>query len=112
MKSIYVCCPLKSSKFPFNEIYKYVTKPGIFAFIPLPNPNLPMKKIIQLNKHHIINCDEVWVFGKYGKDCAWEQGFAQALGKPVRIFLTKKNLKSVMKDEMLKSCPITFEEIR
>lgn len=109
MTKVYVCTPLKLSKFPFEQIQRTLLSRGVFAFVPLPQPLLPIGLVIQLNKHHLVNCDEVWVFGRIGRDCAWEIGFAQALGKPIRFFRSAKNLQILENDEMMKSCPMTVE---
>lgn len=111
MKKIYVATPLKLKKFEFDLIQRQIRSHDVFAFIPLPQPKLPIEKCIMVNKHHIEKCDEVWVFGVYGRDVAWEIGYAQALGKKIVVFQTKKNLKNVKDDEMMFSRQIEIREV-
>lgn len=106
MKRVYVATPLKLEKFPFEKIQRTLLQMGVFAFVPLPQSALDKDLVIHLNRHHIELSDEVWVFGKYGRDVAWEIGYAQGLGKMVRIFKTDANQQNVTDDEMMFCLPI------
>lgn len=46
-------------------------------------------------------CDEVWVVGEFGRDCAFEQGFATGIGKAMVIFRDEKNKERLDSDWMV-----------
>lgn len=100
MKKVYICTPLKSEKFEINSISKIILKENIFAFIP-PSEQLLNKKLgAKVDQVMIRSCDELWVFGNFGRDCAWEIGFAQGLNKKVKIFVNKNN-KDILKTDWM-----------
>lgn len=45
-------------------------------------------------------CDELWVVGRYGRDCSLEMGFAAGIGKKIRIYRDKTNCNRLSQDWM------------
>mgnify|MGYP003687626069 CR=1 FL=1 len=100
MKKVYICTPLKKEKINLDQIQKMISTEEVFAFIP-PTEQLKDKTLGALiDKKMIENCDELWAFGLFGRDCAWEIGYAQGLGKKVKLFIDEKNKKILEEDWM------------
>lgn len=103
MKKVYICTPLQKHKFDLKKISTEILKEKVFAFIP-PVGQLENKELGKMvDKIQIEMCDELWAFGLLGRDCAWEIGYAQGLGKPVKIFIDDEN-KEMLDDWMLFCC--------
>lgn len=100
MKKVYISTPLKPEKFKLEQIQAQILKAGVFAFIPTTVEVSPTQGAA-VDKLMLDLCDEVWVFGAVGRDCAWEMGYAQGLGKPVVFFVTSDNKDRVQSDWML-----------
>lgn len=92
MKKVYICTPLSDEKFNLKLIsLKILNNPDVFAFIP-PQGQLCDKELgSRLDKKMIEMCDELWVFGEFGRDCSWEIGYAQGLGKRVIVIRDDSN---------------------
>lgn len=101
MKTVYISTPLKEEKFDINMIHEAILKEGVFAFIPPNSPKVRQDQGAIVDKLMIDQCDEVWVFGVIGRDCAWEIGYAHGLKKPVKFFKTKANEQILKQDWML-----------
>jgi nucleoside 2-deoxyribosyltransferase len=99
MKRIYVCTPLKSGKFDLPLIVKTLPE-DVFAYIPPTDPTKPKIEGALLNRKMIDLCDEVWVFGPLGRDCSWEIGYAEGLGKKIIVHINNNN-QDVLNDWML-----------
>ena len=100
MLKVYVCTPLKTEKFKLELISRTLLEQNVFGFIP-PQGQLVDKKLGSLlDKRHIDLCNEVWVFGPIGRDCAWEIGYATGLGKNVKIFVDESNMHVINEDWM------------
>lgn len=100
MKRVYVCTPLAAGKFDLELISITLLARNVFAFIP-PRGQLNHKTIgAKLDRKMIDACDEVYVFGPIGRDCAWEIGYATGLGKPVTIFQNESNAGMLREDWM------------
>ena len=101
MLKVYISTPLMGEKFNLKRITEVLLSyPNVFAFIP-PIGQLEDKKSgALLDKNAILNCDEVWVFGKIGRDCAWEIGYANGLNKPIKFFMTQEELSHISEDWM------------
>lgn len=111
MKKIYICTPLSQNKFDLSEISKQILKEKVFAFIP-PSEQLFEKKLgSSLDKMMIENCDEVWVFGEIGRDCAWEIGYAQGLNKNVIFHVNNKN-KHILEEDWMVTINLTIKKLR
>lgn len=103
MKKVYICTPLKKNKINLDQIQGVLIKEDVFAFIP-PTEQLKDKKTgAALDKKMIESCDELWAFGLFGRDCAWEIGYAQGLGKKVKLFIDKKN-KIILDEDWMTLC--------
>jgi hypothetical protein len=101
MKRVYVCTPLKDEKYPGGTIHQVLLRfPNVFAFIPPTSQIIDKELGAALDKRMIELCNEVWVFGPIGRDCAWEIGYAQGLGKPVVFHLDQTNAQIVNEDWM------------
>lgn len=103
MRKIYISTPLKPEKFRLDQIQTALLQDKeAFAFIPTTAESKggPTRAAL-LNKQMLDLCDEVWVFGPIGRDCAWEMGYARALGKPIVFFSTKENENIIPTDWML-----------
>lgn len=100
-KLVYICTPLKPEKFNVQAIHDKVAEERVFAFIPTPDIRADKASAALLDKQHIDQCDELWVFGPIGRDCAWEIGYAQGIGKPVVFFEDSSNAHVVRDDWML-----------
>lgn len=99
-KKIYVCTPLATGKFNLKQIQETLIHNGVFAFIP-PTDQLNEKAIgAKVDKQMIELCDELWAFGPIGRDCAWEIGYANGLGKKVKLFVDMMNEHVVQDDWM------------
>lgn len=92
-KLIYVCTPLKEAKFLINTIHEqiYNSEDPVFPFISSTGPQTGKEHASYIDKSMIEMCDEVWVFGAFGRDCAWEIGYAQGLGVHVKMFVDTSN---------------------
>lgn len=100
MRLVYICTPLAASKFDLAKISQTILNEGVFAFIP-PTGQLNAKQMgVALDRRMIDLCDELWAFGPIGRDCAWEVGYAQGLGKPTKIFIDKSNQYVKLEDWM------------
>jgi nucleoside 2-deoxyribosyltransferase len=100
-KKVYISTPLKPEKFDLDAIQKEILKAGVFAFIPPTEEKNDRKQGAQIDKLQIELCDEMWVFGPIGRDCAWEIGYAQGLGKHVKFFRSPVNEHVVQEDWMI-----------
>lgn len=110
---IYVCTPLNQDKFNLKQITEVCLrhKQFIFPFIP-PIGQLSDKKLgAQLDKTMIELCNEMYVFGNIGRDCAWEIGYAAGLNKPITIFIDDSNKASFDDDWMTVCKNVTFKNI-
>lgn len=97
---VYISYPMNPEKHNLTEITKIILKHKVFASIPPPG-QLESKKIgAELDRLLIEKCEEVWAFGKIGRDCAWELGYAVGLGKNVRIFINDENRYILFEDWM------------
>lgn len=106
-KTVYICTPLSEGKFNLEKISKTIIHENVFAFIP-PQAQLQSREIgANLDRKMIDFCDEVWAFGPIGRDCSWELGYAQGLGKPTRIYLDKSN-EDMVKDSWMMPLGCTF----
>lgn len=98
---VYISTPLLGDKFNLKRITSTLLKyPEVFAFIPPVGQLENKKEGAILDQMAIINCDEVWVFGKIGRDCAWEIGYATGLGRKVVLFMDKEELQHIEEDWM------------
>lgn len=102
MNLVYICTPLSKDKFNLDYISsRLLEDSNSFAFIP-PIGQLDSKsKGAALDKLMIEKCHEVWVFGPIGRDCCWEIGYAQGLGKKVKIFIDDTNKYVIEEDWMV-----------
>lgn len=101
MKKVYISTPLKEEKFNIHDIQAMILKHKVFAFIPPTSKKVDQHQGSLVDKLSIDLCDEVWVFGPIGRDCSWEIGYAQGLGKPVVFFLNEQNEYTVKEDWMV-----------
>lgn len=98
---VYISTPLMGDKFNLKKITEVLlVSPLVFAFIPPVGQLSDKDNGALLDKNAILLCDEVWVFGKIGRDCSWEIGFARGLGKPVKLFMTKEEIEYIQEDWM------------
>ena len=103
IKKIYICTPLKKEKINLDQIQKQIAQKEVFAFIP-PTEQLKDKKLgAKVDKQMIEMCDELWAFGLFGRDCAWEIGYAQGLGKKVKLFIDENN-KEILEEDWMTLC--------
>lgn len=110
MKKVYVCTPLKEEKFQLELISKILLEKQVFAFIP-PTAQLQDKTTgAILDKKMIEECDEVFVFGNIGRDCAWEIGYAQGLGKKVTFFVNQEN-EYILQEDWMTTLNIVVEKV-
>lgn len=98
---VYICSSLK----PDNYLYvsELLTKlpPAIHL-----RPNA--SQLVADDRRHFVEsdvamikyCDELWVLGRFGRDCTWEIGFATALGKTIRILRDRANDQVLQEDWM------------
>lgn len=102
-KKVYISTPLKLEKFRLDQIQAAILETeGVFAFIPTTaEAKGDPTRAALLNKQMLDLCDEVWVFGPIGRDCAWEMGYARALGKDLVFFSTEENQNIIPTDWML-----------
>lgn len=99
---VYISTPLKPEKFYLDQIQAKILETNVFAFIPpQAATTIEPEKAAIINKRMIEQCDEVWVFGPIGRDCAWEMGYAQALKKPVKFHVSPANEGIIKTDWML-----------
>lgn len=109
MVKVYICTPLAANKIDLAKISKTIIKEGVFAFIP-PVGQLEAKQMgAILDRKMIEACDELWMFGPIGRDCAWEIGYAQGLGKPTKLFIDKSN-EYILNDWMTLSNSVLVKE--
>jgi hypothetical protein len=101
MKKVYISTPLKPEKFNLSLIQKFILMEKVFAFIPPTEEKNDRKLGSAVDKLQIDLCDEMWVFGPIGRDCAWEVGYAQGKNIPVFFFKTDNNEHIVREDWML-----------
>jgi nucleoside 2-deoxyribosyltransferase len=101
MKLVYVCTPLHPGKFPLGTLTKALTGALAFAFIPPVGQLHHKSEGALLDKEMIEKCDEVWVFGAVGRDCCWEIGYAQGLGKKVVLHIDETNRYLIEEDWMV-----------
>lgn len=59
-----------------------------------------MMKTVREDVRAIEKCDELWVIGRFGRDCSWEIGYAMALGKKIMIFEDHTNCRKLWSDWM------------
>jgi methyl coenzyme M reductase subunit C-like uncharacterized protein (methanogenesis marker protein 7) len=102
MKKVYISTPLKPGKFDLDAIQKHIEYQKVFAYIP-PTTGEDSIQGASVHKQHIELCDEVWVFGPIGRDCAWEIGYAQGIGKHVVFFLSESN-RNVLDEDWMVFC--------
>ncbi len=93
-KLVYISTPLSKEKFNIIDIEKVILKEGVFAFIPPSDADLQADIGAKVDRMMLDLCDEVWVFGNIGRDCAWEMGYAAALNKPIRIYSDTTHFKN------------------
>lgn len=91
MKKVYICTPVSEDKFQLVGISSELLLQKVFAFIPFPGQLQSRKVGAMLDKQMIDLCDEVWVFGVIGRDCAWEIGYANGLNKKVKFYADENN---------------------
>lgn len=97
---VYISYPMNPEKHDLEIIQNETLKRGVFASIP-PAGQLKNKDLgAKFDKMLIEGCEEVWAFGKLGRDCAWEIGFAVGLGKQVKIFVDENNADILDSDWM------------
>lgn len=111
MKKVYISTPLKEHKFNITDIQSEILKFGVFAFIPPTSPKVDQWQGSRVDKLSIELCDELWVFGPIGRDCTWEIGYAQGMGKRVIFYRSHENKHIINEDWMLFSAPIEFRDI-
>lgn len=99
-RKVYISTPLKPEKFNLKAIQDALLEHKVFAFIPTTVDTTP-EAGAALNKLMIELCDEVWVFGPIGRDCAWEIGYAQGKSIPVVFFESEVNSHMIKEDWML-----------
>jgi hypothetical protein len=101
MKNVYICTPLKEEKYPAEQIGTTILKYPTYRFF-IPQTSLKVTKEVgtAIDKMHLDTCNEVWVFGPIGRDCAWEIGYAQGLGKRVIFHMDESNRHVVEQDWM------------
>lgn len=113
MKRVYISTPLKPGKFNLDAIQKEILVQKVFAFIPPTEEYNDRVQGAAIDKLQIELCDEMWVFGPIGRDCAWEIGYAQGLGKPVKFYHSKSN-EYVIQDDWMIFCAgteVIYEKI-
>ncbi len=100
-KLVYVCTPLSKEKFNLKMIQERILSEKVFAFIPpigqLEDKHQGTRTDVQM----LDLCDEVWVFGRIGRDCAWEIGYAKGLKKPVKFFMDNSEYEYLRDDWMV-----------
>lgn len=101
LKKVYICSSLRP------EVYVRVTEllntkcPKAIHLRPYLEQTGNKLGHIECDVAMIHHCDELWVVGEYGRDCAWEIGYATAMGKPIKVFKDASNALSLEKDWML-----------
>jgi hypothetical protein len=100
-KRVYISTPLKSGKFNLDVIQRMILAEPVFAFIPPTEEKNNPKQGSAIDKLQLDLCDEVWVFGPIGRDCAWEIGYAQGKGIPVVYFASAENAHVTADDWMI-----------
>lgn len=110
-KRVYICTPLKPEKFNLDTIQKEILKEKVFAYIPPTEEKNNPSQGARVNRISIEMCDELWVFGPIGRDCSWEIGYAQGLGKKVVFFVSDNNLYVLNEDWMLFSKCIEIRNV-
>ena len=101
IKKVYICTPLKPEKFQLDSIQRAVLGERVFAFIPPTEEKNNKYQGSMTDRLMIDLCDELWAFGPIGRDCSWEIGYAQGLGKPVRLYADQTNKDIIENDWML-----------
>ncbi len=100
---VYVCSSLKPPTIRrvdrLLERFRAVT-PGLRFFRPYGTDPSRMMETVREDVDAINECDELWVIGRFGRDCSWEIGYATALGKPVVIWEDFTNHKKLWQDWM------------
>ena len=102
---IYVCSSLKPHTVKrVDKLLKAFKRdfPALKFFRPSGNNVKTLMKTVREDVKAIDACDELWVVGRYGRDCSWEIGYAMALGKKVVFWLDHTNKRRFQSDWMLR----------
>lgn len=100
LKKIYICSSLRIENHTrVTEILAQL--PKVIHLRPYLEQTGNKLGHIEADIAMIHYCDEVWVVGEYGRDCAYEQGLATGLGKPMTVFRDEKNKERLDSDWMI-----------
>lgn len=111
VKKVYISTPLKPGKFNLRAIQKAILKEKVFAFIPPTEEKNDQYLGSHTDRLQIDLCDELWIFGPMGRDCAWEAGYASALGIPIVFYRSDDNAHIISEDWMLFTDKLTFRTV-
>lgn len=103
MKKVYVCSSCRQENYDY--VTDLLTKNRLihkaFLFRPQPGQLLNKTEFANVDIDAINASDEVWLIGEYGRDCAWELGYAAGIKKPIKVFRCEKNEKHLEADWMM-----------
>lgn len=101
MKRVYICSKLDRETVEHTTTVLEKLVPNDDSIHVLrPTPDQPEKftqDCIRSDVWMIDNCDELWVVGKWGRDCMWEIGYAMARQIPVVMYIDETN-KALFED--------------
>lgn len=101
MKKVYICSSLR------QDNYNYVTE--LLKKLPEAihlRPHISQSEAD--DKRHFVEsdvammeyADEIWVLGRFGRDCSWEIGYATGRGIPIKLLEDKYNAEVLAADWM------------
>lgn len=111
MKRVYISTPLKEEKFNITDIQNEILKHKVFAFIPPNSPKVNQHQGSRVDRLSIDLCDEMWVFGAIGRDCSWEIGYADGIGKKLVFYTSDHNRDVTSSDWMIWTGDIEIREL-
>lgn len=100
---VYVCSSLRPQT--AKRVDKILVEfrrdfPALKFFRPKGTSIKTMMKTVREDVRAIEACDELWVVGRFGRDCSWEIGYAMALRKLVVFWEDHTNKKKWWSDWM------------
>lgn len=100
---VYVCSSLRPEVMTHrNAVIAGLAVPeGTRLFLPDGVDPTRKREIVREDVYEIETCDEFWIVGQYGRDCAWEVGYAMALNKKIKFFLDATNENRFNEDWMI-----------
>lgn len=100
---VYVCSSLKPHTVKRVDALLEKLKlvyPSVEFFRPSGDDPDKLMDTVREDVKAIHECDELWVIGRYGRDCSWEIGYAMGLRKHVVIWEDHTNHRKIWSDWM------------